>query len=238
LANGVSMGVVVKTPLVCSAEQSLSDTERYDTQRHPVAIETPPIHQAILGLLVPWHSGMAFKLGALGWKNFGAFIGISRDHCDAKNRVEIDSEGNPVIHYRILNKDVPNLLAGLETILRLLRASGGKALFYTHSSAPWFVGHDDDDDDFEAYIANIKSVGIKPLEMQIFSAHQMSSCRMASDPKVGPVSPSGELFGCSNLFVADGSVLPTSLGINPMITIDAIAHMIAQNILTKLATMS
>lgn len=229
------MGVVVKHPTIC-ADVGNTDCERYDAERHPVAIETPPIHPAILGLLLPWKDGLVFKIGSLGWKNFGAFIGISRDRAHYCNRIDIDADGNPVIHYRIQDIDTPNLIAGLEANLRMLRAGGGKILFYAHSTAPWYVptNPDNDDEEFEAYIRQMKKDGIKPLEMQVFSAHQMSSCRMAASPDVGPVSSHGELFECENLFVADGSVLPTSLGINPMITIDAIAHMISKSIVRKL----
>jgi choline dehydrogenase-like flavoprotein len=230
------MGVVVKHPTICAADYAKSDCERYEAERHPVAIETPPIHPAILGLLLPWKDGFVFKIGSLGWKNFGAFIGISRDRTHYCNRVDIDRDGNPVIHYRVQDIDIPNLLAGLEASLRMLRAAGGKMLFYAHSTAPWYVPSnlDNDEEEFEAYIQNMKAAGLKPLEMQIFSAHQMSSCRMARSPDFGPVSTTGELYECENLFVADGSVLPTSLGINPMITIDAMAHMISKNIIRKL----
>ena len=70
--------------------------------------------------------------------------------------------------------------------------------------------------------------------MNVFSAHQMSSCRMAPSPATGPTSPSGELYEVSNVFVADGSALPTSLGVNPMVTIEAMAYMVAQNVASRL----
>ena len=50
----------------------------------------------------------------------------------------------------------------------------------------------------------------------------------------GPVNPEGECWDCQNLYVADGSVFPTSLGINPMITIESISYMISQNIIQRL----
>ena len=62
----------------------------------------------------------------------------------------------------------------------------------------------------------------------------MSSCRMAATPDEGPVSATGQVWGVHRLYVADGSVLPTSLGINPMVTIEAMAHMIAGHIISDL----
>ena len=40
----------------------------------------------------------------------------------------------------------------------------------------------------------------------------------------------GQVFGCKNLHVADGSLLPCSIGANPSVTIAVTAEWIAQGI--------
>ena len=62
----------------------------------------------------------------------------------------------------------------------------------------------------------------------------MGTCRMAAVAADGPVKPNGELYECSDLFIADGSVLPTSLGVNPMLTIEAMAYMTSREVMTRL----
>jgi long-chain-alcohol oxidase len=62
--------------------------------------------------------------------------------------------------------------------------------------------------------------------MQVFSAHQMGSCRMSANSKDGPIQSTGESYECENLYVADASLFPTSLGINPMITVGKINYLI------------
>jgi choline dehydrogenase-like flavoprotein len=57
---------------------------------------------------------------------------------------------------------------------------------------------------------------------------------MSANKNDGPTKPTGELYDCSNVFIADASVLPTSLGINPMITIEAISRMISRNVIKRL----
>ena len=68
----------------------------------------------------------------------------------------------------------------------------------------------------------------KDLDLQAF--HPLGTCRMGADPRESVIDPFGRLYGLDNLFVADGSIFPTSLGVNPMITIMAAAHKIAGNI--------
>jgi len=57
---------------------------------------------------------------------------------------------------------------------------------------------------------------------------------MAKDESRGAVKPTGEMYGIENLFIGDASVFPTDLGVNPMITIMAMAMRTAGFILQKL----
>ena len=56
---------------------------------------------------------------------------------------------------------------------------------------------------------------------------------MGADPAQSPVDPEGRVRGCEGLFVADGSIVPSSLGVNPQITIMALATRIAYGIAGK-----
>ncbi|MCZ6506736.1 MAG: GMC family oxidoreductase [Acidobacteria bacterium] len=61
------------------------------------------------------------------------------------------------------------------------------------------------------------------------TAHILGGCRMADSPEHGVVDFNGEVFGYPNLLVADGSVVPVNLGVNPALTITALAeHVMAQ----------
>ncbi|CAG8486231.1 14027_t:CDS:2 [Dentiscutata erythropus] len=54
---------------------------------------------------------------------------------------------------------------------------------------------------------------------------------MGIDPKTSVVNPKGKVWEVDNLYVADASVLPTSVGVNPMITICSVAYSIANFII-------
>lgn len=63
---------------------------------------------------------------------------------------------------------------------------------------------------------------------RIISVHPLGGCRMSDSPEGGVVSPEGEVHGYPGLFVADGSVIPTSIGFHPAMTISAVAEHTAE----------
>jgi cholesterol oxidase len=65
------------------------------------------------------------------------------------------------------------------------------------------------------------------------TAHILGGCCMGESPEKGVVNFNGELFGYKNLFVADGSVVPANLGVNPSLTITALSEYIMDRIPAK-----
>lgn len=59
------------------------------------------------------------------------------------------------------------------------------------------------------------------------SQHPLGSCRMGADPRTSVVNVDGQAWDVRGLTVADGSIVPTSLGVNPQLTIMALATRIA-----------
>lgn len=62
---------------------------------------------------------------------------------------------------------------------------------------------------------------------KLVTVHPLGGCPIAETREEGVVRPNGEVFGYDNLYVADGSIIPTPLGVNPSLTIGALAHRIA-----------
>lgn len=225
LQSGVSMGVVVK----CHPA-----LERPADPGYGVAVETPPVNLNLLGLVGKWNTGLYFKYFTLYWKNLLVYINISRDHSKESNRIALDKDGNFEVHYDITPVDEANLINGLIQTLRMMRKTPGNQLVeISHETIPQFTDMNNDEA-FEKYLDELRAGGITRGRFNVFSAHQMGSCRMAAKPEDGPVSPSGSLFECSNVFVADASLMPTSLGVNPMITTEALSHMVSRSVMKVL----
>jgi cholesterol oxidase len=62
---------------------------------------------------------------------------------------------------------------------------------------------------------------------RLLTVHPLGGCAMARDPEHGVVDSFGRVFGCEGLYVADGSILPGPAGVNPSMTIAALAERIA-----------
>lgn len=72
---------------------------------------------------------------------------------------------------------------------------------------------------------------VRPNAMQLFTVHAMGTARMSGDPSRGVVSSFGEHHDAERLFVADASVLPGPIGVNPMETIVALATRSAERLI-------
>jgi choline dehydrogenase-like flavoprotein len=65
------------------------------------------------------------------------------------------------------------------------------------------------------------------------SAHLLSACRMAETSADGVVGPDHQVFGYENLYVCDASAMPFALGVNPALTITAVAERAAAGIIAR-----
>jgi len=69
----------------------------------------------------------------------------------------------------------------------------------------------------------------------VYCAHPLGGCRMAESPDLGVVDDSGAVYGYEGLFCIDGSIIPTSLGVNPSLTISAVSERCAENLVARAA---
>jgi choline dehydrogenase-like flavoprotein len=59
---------------------------------------------------------------------------------------------------------------------------------------------------------------------EVSSQHPLGTARMGKDRRDAVVDSEGRAFDMDGLYVVDGSILPTSLGVNPSQTIYSLAH--------------
>lgn len=195
-----------------------------DGQGYGVTLETAPIHPGIGALTLSWASGLQHKQVMAQLDHLANIIIITRDQ--SSGQITLNRRQQPVIHYTLTNDDTRHMMRGLIEALRIQAAAGARQI-----GAPFalpLVWRDGEP--WESYLDKVSRQSLTPNSFALFSAHQMSSCRMAGSSARGAVDPSGETFEVKNLYVADASILPTASGVNPMLTIMAMAHRVAGHI--------
>jgi hypothetical protein len=61
-----------------------------------------------------------------------------------------------------------------------------------------------------------------------YASHPLGGCRMAESPDLGVTDQAGAVFGYEGLYCIDSSIVPTSLGVNPSLTIAAVSERCAE----------
>jgi choline dehydrogenase-like flavoprotein len=186
-------------------------------------IEGAQYAPAIGASAVPWSSAAEHKGVMADWKYGATFIGLTRDR--GHGRVEIDSSGEAVPWYPLDDpRDQANLRNALEAQMRLHQAAGAKAIYSLAAGLPtWRYG-----DDLDACVERARRVPQRGGGQRLFSAHQMGTCRMGTDPKTSVANPWGELHDTKGVWIGDGSAFPTPSGTNPMVSIMALARRTAE----------
>ena len=81
----------------------------------------------------------------------------------------------------------------------------------------------------------LEAGGAKELWVDDDSSHLMGGCRMGNDPADSVANADGRSWEIPNLWICDGSLFPTAGGVNPSLTIQAIACRIGDRI-TEMAS--
>jgi choline dehydrogenase-like flavoprotein len=166
------------------------------------------------------HKETMARLGNAAW-----LIGLQRDR--GHGTVSIDAAGNSVVRYALDDEvDVRVAHASIAAQIRIHAAAGADEIVpFAAVGARWRRG-----EDLEAFIAAMQRVPLGTGGHRLFSAHQMSSCRMGDDPTTSVADAWGELHDTPGVHVGDASALPTASGVNPMISTMALAHRTAEAI--------
>jgi len=135
--------------------------------------------------------------------------------------------GRSVVRYDLERASVERLRRGTAVVSEMLIRGGAREVL---------VGTGDTL--FVRSVGEARALATAPLRARHFNllgAHPLGSCRIAADPSRGAADPDHRLFGTDNLYVMDGSAVPTSLGVNPQITIMATALRAARRLADRLA---
>jgi choline dehydrogenase-like flavoprotein len=193
-----------------------------DLEPEGIIIESVFAYPGLMGsALFAWGDRAMEKMAA--YNRMAAAIVLLHD--DGRGTVEVDRYGLPVVQYWVSEKDQQKFRKGLKTVARIFLAAGAKEVLIPHASALTIRS--------EADLELIDRMPIEPNRMAVFTAHQMGTAAMGKDPTTSVTDAWGRVHGMDNLFVCDGSLMPTSIGVNPQITIAALATRTAGHIIQE-----
>jgi choline dehydrogenase-like flavoprotein len=150
---------------------------------------------------------------------------LACDDVDPHNRVSVDSSGGAVVHYRFTPEVKRGLVRGAITSAKIFFAAGAERVHLPVAQTPTID---------RAEVARLDQIAehpdFKPGKLPISAAHLQGGCAMGRDPADSVTDAYGRVHGIPWLFVADASLFPNSLEINPYLTIMALADRVAENI--------
>jgi choline dehydrogenase-like flavoprotein len=187
-------------------------------------IEASPTHPMLAALAFPG-TGDAHRRLAERLPYLQATIALLIDgqHDDEGGTVSVDGAGRIKVSYPMSPALREAAVHALGNMARLQLAAGARELLTLHDS-PLLLRS-------EAELTRLAEAPFGPNLHAAFSAHQMGGCAMGGDPRTSVVDSRGRHHELDNLWIVDGSVFPTSLGVNPQLTIYALASRFSDGIL-------
>jgi choline dehydrogenase-like flavoprotein len=221
LHPGCSVGAVFDEPVLAwqGVPQSIECTALLDPIDPARRVWLLPAfaHPAGAAGLMPGH-GPSMMRWMRQYPHLAAASPMLHDH--GHGRVTATRDGSPRIHYTLDPADGRALAQGIDQLARIWLAAGARAVLL-----PWAGGIEVHDvDGLRASQDRLPA----PLDPPLVAVHPMGGLSMAGDPQRGAVDHDGRFYGARGLYVADGSLFPTSTGGPPQLTIYALGRMVGQ----------
>jgi choline dehydrogenase-like flavoprotein len=135
--------------------------------------------------------------------------------------------GRPIITYVLNDADVAKLKRGIEIVSRIFFAAGARTV------VPGVHGFDELKN--EADLGRLRRTRLSARDFDITAYHPLGTARMGLDPRSSVIGPDHAVHGTTGVYVVDGSAMPSSLAVNPQLTIMAMATRAAGLVAERLA---
>jgi choline dehydrogenase-like flavoprotein len=141
--------------------------------------------------------------------------------CDeSAGRVGLARNGSLRATYRLTDEDARRLVFGIARAAEIHFAAGASEVYPNVGGVSVLRRGD---------LAEFEATAFKPSRLRLEAFHPMGTARIA-EPGEGVCDSRGAVHGVSDLYVADASLFPTSVGVNPMMTIIAFAKQVAAGV--------
>ena len=206
--------------IVCDEFSDLSEGYGY-------RIEAAPAHPGLLSVGIPWAGAREHRRLMQTVRLAAPFIVLTRD--SNEGTVRVTKTGQPYFDYRLGRDEKKLLRHGMAVAARIHHAAGAERIITLHTAQlSW---EREGGGSIEKFCRAIDAAPVGPNRLPLFSAHQMGTARIGTDRASAVCDAHGEVFGLTGAYVADASLFPSASGVNPMITIMALARHIGRGLL-------
>jgi choline dehydrogenase-like flavoprotein len=132
--------------------------------------------------------------------------------------------GRPLVRYDLHPADAATIHTGLRRLAELMWAAGARRVVLPIARLPELARGEQH---------ALEALEVRPSELKLMGFHPLGTARAHPDPARGVVDGELALHGARGVHVADGSAVPGPLGVNPQITIMALATRLASRLLRE-----
>ena len=137
------------------------------------------------------------------------------------------SSPEPQLFYELGRPEIEKLRRGVDMLARIFFAAGAREVFAPVAGFERLQKESD--------LSALRTARLTSAMFELSAFHPLGSCRASRDPARGVLDQGLEAHDAERLFVADGSVFPSSLGVNPQLTIMAFAQRAARQVDARLS---
>lgn len=166
----------------------------------------------VTAISVPW-VGQRFTDLMEGYRNMATFGFMIED--TSRGAVRPGRGDMPLVTYNMNDVDLQKMGTGLATLCEVFFAAGAKRV------APMVAGLEEISSVRD--LARLRGGRLRPGDFEVTAFHPLGTCRIGTDPKTSVLGPDHEAHEVERLYVTDGSAMPSALGVNPQMTIMAMA---------------
>jgi choline dehydrogenase-like flavoprotein len=143
----------------------------------------------------------------------------------SRGRVHVRN-GRPIVTYVMNDQDVALIKRGIDILARVYFAAGARSVLSGVHGFDEIRGEED--------LARFRRAKISARDYMLSAYHPLGSARLGVDPAASVIGPDHQVHGARDLYVVDGSAIPSSPAVNPQVTIMALATRAAERLARKL----
>ena len=162
---------------------------------------------------VPW-TGRPFIKLLDQYRNMASFGFMIKD--TSRGKVRAGRGYSPLITYHLNRVDIDRIQRAICILCEIYLEAGARRVL------PFLPGAEEVRSRRD--LERLSRLRLSASDLEITAYHPLGTCRIGTDPSMSVLSPEHETHGVESLYVTDGSAIPSSLGVNPQLTIMAMAH--------------